>query len=168
MKILRISRNSTAAVAIAAAALFAPSGAHAAFVLLNKDNNEPNIAGQLGVSVTDLGAQVQFQFTNNVGFASSITDIYFDDKSIAVLANPMSLSDSTGVSFSAGASPPNLPGGNTISFSADFRGGFHNYRRLGWLGRPAFPAAAHVGRAPGWDGGIRSQDLPLARLTRGS
>lgn len=80
---------------------------------------------QFGVDVTDPGGgQVKFTFTNDVGDASSITDVYFDDGSLLGIA---SISSSAGVSFTQIASPANLPGGNnasppfvtTAGFSAD-------------------------------------------------
>lgn len=82
---------------------------------------------QFAVDVQAVGAtQVSFTFTNNVGLASSITDVYFDDGSLLGIA---SITDSgAGVAFSnVGVAPPNLPGGNnasppfvtTAGFSAD-------------------------------------------------
>lgn len=85
------------------------------------NNGNTNVAGQLAVDVTSVDANtVSFYFTNNVGVASSITDIYFDDKTTALLSLPMGLTGSAGVSFSPDANPANLPGGNTISFVAGF------------------------------------------------
>jgi hypothetical protein len=81
---------------------------------------------QLQVDVTaGPGAnQVSFQFTNSGPNASSIADVYFDDGTLLGIA---SIVNGAGVSFSVGASPPDLPGGNGISpafvvtagFSAD-------------------------------------------------
>lgn len=72
----------------------------------------------LSVEVIDLGFnipansnQVQFKFTNNS--SSSLADVYFDDGSLLGIA---AITDSgAGVSFSQGASPPNLPSGNNAS-----------------------------------------------------
>lgn len=70
----------------------------------------------LKVEVIDLGSvnnvnQVQFKFTNTS--SSSLTDIYFDDGTLLGIS---SIYDSgAGVSFSQDASPPNLPGGNTVT-----------------------------------------------------
>ncbi|MFC1634042.1 hypothetical protein ACFL5Z_04310 [Planctomycetota bacterium] len=62
---------------------------------------------------TGTGIQVQFLFTNTGPQASSITDIYFDDGTLGTFISM----DSLGVvSFSQGASPPDLPGGNNVSF----------------------------------------------------
>ena len=88
-------------------------------------NNPEDLSGQLAVEVTANGAMVDFKFTNNVGIASSIADIYFDDGTLLGIA---SITDSgDGVAFSSPASPGNLPSGNTatppfvttVPFSAD-------------------------------------------------
>lgn len=72
-------------------------------------------AGQYTVEVADgAGAgQVEFIFRNSGPAASSITDVYFDDGTLLGIA---SVSGGTGVDFSQGASPGDLPGGNTIGF----------------------------------------------------
>ena len=67
---------------------------------------------------------VNFLFTNTGPAASSITDVYFSDLSPALLGLPSYFTFSTGVSFSAGCSPGNLPGGGgsfgfTTSYCAD-------------------------------------------------
>ncbi|OHB86386.1 MAG: hypothetical protein A2V98_10300 [Planctomycetes bacterium RBG_16_64_12] len=92
-------------------------------------NNMTNAAigeAQMFVTVSDAGSnQVLFKFDNTGPAASSITDVYFDNGTLLGIA---SLSSSgSGVDFSQGASPPNLPGGSSISpafvtttgFSAD-------------------------------------------------
>lgn len=56
------------------------------------------------------GSQVRFTFTNTS--TSSLADVYFDDGTLLGIA---SISSSSGVSFSQGATPLNLPGGNTVS-----------------------------------------------------
>lgn len=74
----------------------------------------------LMVEVIDLGTQVQFKFINNS--TSSLTDVYFDDGSLLGIA---SITDSgSGVAFSEGGSPSNLPGGNTASPSFVTTAGF--------------------------------------------
>ena len=75
---------------------------------------------QLFVDVTDAGGgRVSFYFYNTGPAASSITDIYFDDGSLLAIASLIDSDDgvggSAGVDFSTGASPPDLPGGNTAS-----------------------------------------------------
>jgi hypothetical protein len=72
---------------------------------------------QLFMDVTEVGSQVQFLFTNTGPNASSIADIYFQDPTPLLLF--ASLTESSGVAFSPDATPPNLPGGNAISFSSD-------------------------------------------------
>jgi hypothetical protein len=59
-----------------------------------------------------LGNQVTFTFSNTGPDASSITQVYFDDGGLLSFD---SIDDSlAGVEFSQPASPPNLPGGNTV------------------------------------------------------
>lgn len=72
---------------------------------------------QLSVDVLDSGAgTVSFTFNNSGPLASSITDVYWDDQA-SVLGTMGAITSSSGVSFSQGAAPGNLPGGNTIGFS---------------------------------------------------
>ena len=87
------------------------------------DNITNNIAAdadigeaQLFVNVTGAGNQVLFTFENTGPEASSICDVYFDDASLSLL-DRIALIDnsSTGVTFSQGASPGNLPGANEVS-----------------------------------------------------
>ena len=82
---------------------------------------------QFALSVTNVAGVVNFQFTNSGPSASSVTDIYFDWTSGTYALTQGVLTDSgTGVSFSWGASPPNLPGGNSIGFSADLAADSNN------------------------------------------
>ncbi len=104
--------------------------------------NLENIAGQLHVTVWDQtdalnnfseieiqADEVLFTFTNNVGIASSISEVYFDDGTIY---SQSSLINSLGGSTDFGIvlNPGNLPSGNTISppfvasvgFGADAQG----------------------------------------------
>ncbi len=68
---------------------------------------------QLTVDVTSYSAtQVLFQFNNSGPSAASITDAYFDDGTLLGIAT---VTNGSGVDFSQGASPGNLPGGNSIS-----------------------------------------------------
>jgi hypothetical protein len=84
---------------------------------------------QFAVDVTDvfsgaLAGQVLFTFRNTGPAVSSITDLYFDDGTLLGIA---AVRNSTGTDFSQGASPGNLPGGQsmtpqfqtTAGFSAD-------------------------------------------------
>jgi hypothetical protein len=77
---------------------------------------------QLFVDVTDPGGgQASFLFTNTGPNASSIADIYFDDGTLLGIA---SINEGPGTSFSQGASPPNLPAGNTASPPFQVTAGF--------------------------------------------
>ncbi len=77
---------------------------------------------QLFVNVESVGEQVLFTFYNTGPAASSITDVYFDHNPLAPLLSGIAAIYNTdpGVSFSEGASPFNLPAGNTVGFTADF------------------------------------------------
>jgi hypothetical protein len=80
-------------------------------------NNAVNAAvgeAQLSVQVTDASPnQVLFTFKNTGPIASSITDVYFDNG--VSLSNIALFISSSGVSFSQGASPGNLPGGSGLT-----------------------------------------------------
>jgi hypothetical protein len=90
-----------------------------------------NVAGDCTIGEAQLAVeinagpgvdQVSFRFTNSGLAASSITDVYFDDGTLLDIASIVS---GAGVAFAEGASPGNLPAGNTASppfvatFSAD-------------------------------------------------
>ena len=88
------------------------------FGFVNITNNNAGDAAigeaQLFVEVSDPGGGlVLFDFFNAGPADSSIADIYFDDGDLLSL---VSIDNSDpGVSFSQGASPPNLPGANNAS-----------------------------------------------------
>lgn len=76
---------------------------------------------QLKMDVTAAGtSQLVFMFTNTGPLASSITDIYFDDDT--PLLSFAHFEEGSGVDFTVGASPGNLPGGNAplYNFSANY------------------------------------------------
>jgi hypothetical protein len=82
---------------------------------------------QFALSVTTDAGLVNFRFTNSGPSASSITDVYFDWASSTYALGQGVLTDSgAGVSFSWGASPQNLPGGNGIGFTADISADSNN------------------------------------------
>ena len=88
------------------------------------NNNATNCAtgvAQLGMTVAQGAGFVDFLFTNVGPLASSITDIYWDWTGGSNVYTAGAITNSSGVSFSWGASPSNLPGGNglTPSFSAN-------------------------------------------------
>jgi hypothetical protein len=111
--IARLSRlGLPVALALAVLAWSATPASAVEFNFFNLTNNgSPDVGDQLSVEVSQIGTNVCFYFTNDVGIASSITDIYFDDNT-GVLSLPVVITQSSGVDFSAGASPGNLPGGN--------------------------------------------------------
>lgn len=79
------------------------------------NNNVEDVAGQLFVDIninSDDPAKIDFKFYNNGPVASNITEIYFDD---GALTGPPAITNSSGVSFVAGATPSNLPSGNTLN-----------------------------------------------------
>lgn len=117
-----VSRVVTAA-AMATAALFVSAGsAHAATMGFNciTNNNAGNCAigtAQLTAELTDLGnGSVEFMFRNTGNSASSITQIYFDQPSPAIMAMS-GMNGSNGVAFRP-LSHGNLPGGNSFGFAA--------------------------------------------------
>jgi len=108
------------------------------FSSLVQANGGGNIGSQFTMDVTDGGSgSVLFKFWNTLGTASSITDIYFDD-SVAysgsganqtadytgAFFNSIAVSgdSGSGVAFSDGATPSDMPGGGAISFTSDFSG----------------------------------------------
>ncbi len=112
MKILRLN------IIIAAVLILAmPVAAQVTYSFTNITNNSATDAAigesQLFVDVSDPGSnQVLFTFRNDGPEASSITDVYFDDGALLSMA---AINNSLGVQFSQGATPPDLPGGNSIT-----------------------------------------------------
>jgi hypothetical protein len=81
-----------------------------------EDNSPIDLSGQLFVDVLDAGGGlVSFEFQNIGPLASSIAGIYFHDATSQIDPPLVIHSQSAGVSFSLGASPPDLPGGNNAS-----------------------------------------------------
>lgn len=107
-----------AAVALAGGISLGAQSAHAAtfgFEVL-EDNSPIDLSGQLFVDVLNAGTgQVSFEFQNLGPLASSITAIYFHDMN-GEIDPPLVIADqSAGVSFSLGATPGHLSGGNNAS-----------------------------------------------------
>jgi hypothetical protein len=70
-------------------------------------------------TVVNSGYQLDFKLTNSGPLASSITDVYFDWGSPAPVGQGSGqIIQGAGVKFDWDASPGNLPGGNTIGFTA--------------------------------------------------
>lgn len=113
--------KSLAGAAVLAVTLAASAAQAATYSFVGvTSNNATNVntgQSQLSLDVIDSGAgTVSFTFNNAGPLASSITDVYWDDQA-RLLRSMGSITYSSGVSFSQGASPGNLPGGNTIGFS---------------------------------------------------
>ena len=103
-------------------------------IVENNSGIAGSIASQLSLNVTDPGTpvdiggvlhnQVLFTFNNAGPLASSITDIYFEDGTLLLLADIYDIdydaSLYTGLDFGQTASPSSLPGGATLdpAFSA--------------------------------------------------
>ena len=76
---------------------------------------------QFSVVASENGNTVAFDFINQVtGYSSVITQVYFMYGSGMFVSTPVSLVGSSGVNFSSGANPSNLPAGNTVGFSSVF------------------------------------------------
>lgn len=123
MKIRKI-RNIAGLMAAAAITMIGTS-ANGAFQWYKiSSNNAEDVSSQLSMEVGGSGASLVLTFRNNVGIASSITDIYIDapPQGSAQIPNPYFTSigvlSSAGVSFSAHATPSNLPEGNPHNFVA--------------------------------------------------
>jgi len=91
------------------------------------NNTQPNVAGQLLVDVTDPSdGRVLFTFLNTGSIAlAHIGAVYFDDVDDGSLLGIDSIDNSdSGVSFSTGAAPPVLPGGNNVDPDFQVTAGF--------------------------------------------
>ena len=102
------------------------------------NNNNIDLTGQLSVDVNSVGSTgVELTFSNNVGFDSSLTDIYFDLGSNAIFSGVSITDDSDtlaitdDVYFKDGAKTPVLPGanGNPINFTSDYDAGAKNVKK---------------------------------------
>jgi hypothetical protein len=120
----------TFACAAIVLAFASPATAGAVYYFDRITNNaSQNVAGQLSVEVVDSSDpdvgpnQVGFIFRNNVGFRSSISEIYFDDGTLIDVPTIYN----NGTAFDIGADPGNLPSWQTLNpvfeateqFSAD-------------------------------------------------
>jgi hypothetical protein len=83
------------------------------FVQTNPNNNtlvKTPLGDQLTLDVNaGTGNQVLFRFTNPVGIASSITNIFFGDEGSTLFSSIGITSQSAGVVFEAGSNPPVMP-----------------------------------------------------------
>ncbi len=108
---------------LCAAVLCLPGLAAETYTFDNITNNNPTDAAigeaQLFVDVSDAGGGlVLFTFRNTGPLPSSIADVYFDDGPLSGISGLIDADDGVGgdagVDFSTGATPSNLPGGNSI------------------------------------------------------
>jgi hypothetical protein len=111
---------------LAASALALMAGGASAATVFNVTNVTGNSAvnadageGQLFVDVLEILGGVSFVFRNEGPASMVISEIYFDFGSTAYLTGGALGAASPGVVFQVGGSPPNLPGGETIGFTAD-------------------------------------------------
>jgi len=119
---MQLTKNlaAVALMALLAGLLPAPAAAGVVYYFQGVTNNNPVDVGtgeaQLSFDVSDAGGgQVAFKFMNSGPNASSITAVYFDADELFA---GMSIVNGSGVRFSLGATPRNLPGGNNIDFDA--------------------------------------------------
>ncbi len=91
-------------------------------------NSSQNVESQFKVTMMEVAGDssvVEFVFRNNVGVASSISEIYFDNGSSSPLFTSGSIVEQIGTQFNYGSgSPGNLPGGNSMTESFDVTPGF--------------------------------------------
>lgn len=125
---MRVSKAFLVSMLVGAAA---PS--HAGLVSFDFRCISPGVAAacaagqsQFVMEVTDVFSgsstgQVLFTFRNTGTAASSITDLYFDDGTLLGIA---AVQNSTGTNFAQGASPGNLPGGNSLTPQFQTTAGF--------------------------------------------
>lgn len=81
---------------------------------------EAQLSGDFSTNPPAGAGQVLLTLTNAGPLASSIAQVYLDDGVSALFAGIASIVNGSGVNFSVGGSPPDLPGGNTVGFTADF------------------------------------------------
>ena len=91
------------------------------FVGVNAD--QQNLSNQLFVDVTQVGgagSNIQFVFSNLVGIASNVSEVYFDWVPNNLFSGIVSIAgNNAGLNFVPGANPANLPEGNNIAFVAN-------------------------------------------------
>lgn len=117
---LGVWAKGAAVAATVALGSFAADAATYNFVGVSNSSATNTSAGvnQLSVGVLAVGTTgVSFTFNNVGSNAMSVADVYWDDQA-GVLGSMGAITSSSGVSFSNGASPPNLPAGQNIGFSA--------------------------------------------------
>lgn len=121
-----MTRKLLCLIYIAVIGLVLPDASHAGFdygfynITQNDPTNKATGEAQLKLAVSDAGSGlVRFLFTNVGPLASSIADIYFDDRKLSLFSPPItSLEEGAGVDYGYLAKPENLPGGQTANFES--------------------------------------------------
>ncbi len=109
---LKLSMISVALVLLMSASAFATLFSFHGFT----NNNAGDVSigeNQLSMEVTQSSSNVLFKFFNTGPQASAVANIYFDDRD-SVLNNFIGITSSDAVSFAAGSSPTDVPGGNNL------------------------------------------------------
>lgn len=119
---LRASFSAAAVAAVCALAHAAPANA-IAFTQITSNSGD-DFASDFSAAIADAGGgQVRITFSNVAGGSGVIGQVYIDDGAGSLAAVAVDAASNVGtVNFSLGATPPNLPSGNTLSpaFVADF------------------------------------------------
>ena len=119
MKARQTIKSALIALAAVAAIALQPAMAATYNFTVVENNSALDFGNQLRVEVAEVIGGASFTLFNDVGIQSSIAAIYFDDLTPRMFLDPIGISDqSSGVIFKK-SSPPNMPGGNKISFEAD-------------------------------------------------
>lgn len=102
---------------LATSAMAIPYG----FTQLASSASSSSVASQLSVDVTGSGSNTLFKFTNTGSLASVIAAIYFDYGTPSPITYVGMTDSGLNVEFEVGATPPNLPGWETISFISGWK-----------------------------------------------
>lgn len=90
--------------------------------ITNNNTEAAQLGSQLSADVSAVGTQTLFEFHNIGAIDSFIAQIYFDSNpdNFLIFDDFSVLHTTPSVDFSVGATPVDLPSGNTISFTSDF------------------------------------------------
>ncbi len=117
----RVLAFASLSLAVPASALAVPFGFNC--ITNNNAGDCAVLASQLHLDVSlnqQSSTMVDFLFTNSGPALSSITAVFFDDTLPALLGQPGIITESSGVAFTAGCKPENLPGGNPVGFTSTY------------------------------------------------